>query len=203
MNRGNQVILEVSMQTPKIVSEKKTQLSHWVQIVERMVELEPGQTPEVYHSLGQADYVAILALTPEGTIPIVRQFRPGWGHCTWELPAGHVDCEEDPESSCVRELLEETGLVAGQVYSLGTSSPCTLRLSNRLHSFFVEVKGSQPGFQSEKGMEIKEVNPQQLLQMVLSEEFPLQLHIGVLLRAAIDPRVAPRLCLNLGLCPED
>jgi len=191
------------MHTPKIISEKTTRLSDWVQIVERMVELEPGQTPEVYHSLGQADYVAILALTPEGTIPIVRQFRPGWGQCTWELPAGHVDPEEDPRNSCVRELLEETGLVAAQVYSLGTSSPCTLRLSNRMHSFFVEVKGSQPGFQPDKGMEIKEVYPKQLLHMVLRGEFPLQLHVGVLLRAAIDPVIAPKLRLNPSLCPED
>jgi ADP-ribose pyrophosphatase len=191
------------MHMPKIISEKQTRLSDWVQIVERTVELEPGQTPEVYHSLGQKDYVAILALTPEGTIPIVRQFRPGWGQSTWELPAGHVDSGEDPESACVRELLEETGLVAAHVYSLGTSSPCTLRLSNRLHSFFVEVKESQAGFQPEKGMEIKSVRPRQLLQMVLTQEFPLQLHIGVLLRAAIDPAVAARLRLGLRLGPED
>jgi ADP-ribose pyrophosphatase len=187
------------MNNPRIVSEKTTRLSSWVQIVERAVEFEPGQTPEVYHSLGQADYVAILAITPEGTIPIVRQFRPGYGHCTWELPAGHVDPQENPESSCIRELQEETGLIARQVYPLGTYSPCTLRLSNRLHSFFVEVQESQPGFQPEKGMEIKKVTPEQLLQMILTEEFPLQLHVGVILRAAIDPVVAPKLRITLSV----
>jgi ADP-ribose pyrophosphatase len=202
MNGGNLADFGVVMHMPRIISEKQTRLSAWVQVVERMVEVAPGETPELYHSLDQADYVAILALTPEGTIPIVRQFRPGWGQCTWELPAGHVDPGEDPESCCVRELLEETGLVAAKVYSLGTSSPCTLRLSNRLHSFFVEVKGSQPGFEPEKGMEIKKVSLKQLLQMVLSGEFPLQLHVGVLLRAAIDAAAAPKLRLNLSVRPE-
>jgi|SRR5579859_237515 len=185
------------MYNPRIVSEKSIRLSNWVQIVERAVELEPGQTPEVYHSLGQADYIAILAVTPDGTIPIVRQFRPGCGQYTWELPAGHVDPQETPENSCVRELLEETGLIARQVYPLGTYSPCTLRLSNRLHSFFVEGEESAAVFKPEKGMEIKKVTPKQLLQMILAEEFPLQLHVGVVLRAAIDPVIAPKLGLTL------
>ncbi|HTC94583.1 MAG TPA: NUDIX hydrolase [Terriglobales bacterium] len=190
------------MHNPRIVSEKSIRLSDWVQIVERAVELEPGQTPEVYHSLGQADYVAILAITPEGTIPIVRQFRPGYGHCTWELPAGHVDPQEDPENSCVRELREETGFTARQVYPLGISSPCTLRLSNRLHAFFVEAEVCQADFQPEKGMDVKNVAPKELLQMILTGEFPLQLHVGVILRAALDPVVAPKLGLKLRVDSE-
>lgn len=89
--------------------KKSMRISNWVQIVEKRVELEPGQTPEVYHSLARADPVAILALMPEGAIPIVRQFRPGWGGYTWELPAGHVDPKENPESSCLRSCGRNPG----------------------------------------------------------------------------------------------
>ncbi len=185
------------MHKPRIVSEKSTPLSRWVNVVEKAVEIEPGQLPEVYHSLGQADYVAILAVTPEGTIPIVRQFRPAWNGYTWELPAGHVDPGETPERSCIRELREETGLVAGQVYSLGAYLPCTLRLNNRLHSFFVEAEKSQPGYLPEKGIDVRNVTPKELLQMISTGEFPLQLHLGVILRAAIDPIVAPKLHLAI------
>jgi ADP-ribose pyrophosphatase len=189
------------MQKPRIVSEKIMPLSNWVQVVERAIEFEPGQTPEIYHSLGQADYVAVLAITPEGTIPLVQQFRAGWGGYTWELPAGLVDREETPESACVRELKEETGLVASEVYFLGTSSPCTLRLSNHLHSFFVEAAGLNAGFKPERGIDVKYVTSEELVEMIFKGEFPLQLHAGVLLRAAIDPIVAPKLRLkfNSGL----
>lgn len=185
------------MHKPRIVSEKVVPLSPWVKIVERAVEFEPGRAPEIYHSVGQADYVAMLAITPEGNIPIVRQFRPAWGDCTWELPAGLVDPGETPESSCIRELREETGFIARQVYFLGTNAPCTSRLSNRLHSFFVEADSPHPGFKVEPGLEVKNVTRQKLLQMIITGEFPLQLHIGVILRAAIDPIVGPKLCLKV------
>ena len=45
-------------------------------IIEREVEFKPGAAPELYHAIDQQDYIAIVARTPNGTIPIVRQYRP-------------------------------------------------------------------------------------------------------------------------------
>ena len=48
---------------------------------------------------------------------------------------------------CARELLEETGYPARAVHSLGTpAAACTGRLSNRIHSFFVETGERVDGF---------------------------------------------------------
>ncbi|HET7383620.1 MAG TPA: NUDIX hydrolase [Pseudolabrys sp.] len=81
----------------------------------------------------------MVARTPDGMIPIVRQFRPALESFTWELPAGMVDKGEPAAECCRRELLEETGFPARTVHALGCYAPCTARLSNRLHSFFVET----------------------------------------------------------------
>ena len=43
---------------------------------------------------------------------LVKQFRPPVGVYTVELPAGLVDEGESPAAAAVRELREETGLVA-------------------------------------------------------------------------------------------
>src|SRR4051812_4658568 len=124
---------------PRIRSRRTTRLSPWGEIVEREVEFAAGEAPQNYHAIAQQDYVTIVALTPDKQIPIVRQYRPAVEDFTWELPAGLVDAAEDPAESCRRELLEETGFPARAVHPLGTSYPCTGRLSNRLHSFFVET----------------------------------------------------------------
>ena len=63
--------------------------------------------------------VAILALTPERDVVVIRQYRhPARAHM-WELPAGLLDkAGEDPAVAAVRELEEETGYTAGAVHHL-------------------------------------------------------------------------------------
>src|ERR1700694_3013442 len=124
---------------PRIKSKRTIPISPWMKIVEREVEFTAGATPELYHAVGQQDYIAMVARTPNGKIPIVRQYRPALERFTWELPAGLVEKGEDAADSCRRELLEETGFPAKAVHALGTYAPCTGRLSNQMHSFFVET----------------------------------------------------------------
>ena len=57
---------------PKIKARRTTTVSPWMAIIEREVEFAEDASPELYHAVGQADYIAIVALTPEGKIPIVR-----------------------------------------------------------------------------------------------------------------------------------
>ena len=174
---------------PKVVSRRATRVSPWVEIIERGVEFTPGAKPELYHAVGQADYVAIVARTPEGTIPIVRQYRPACEAFTWELPAGTLDGNEQPADCCRRELLEETGFPAQKIHALGSYAPCTARLSNRIHTFFVET-GARAGLPAiEPGIELKLVSPAELAALILAKEFVLQLHIGALLLAAMHGHI--------------
>jgi 8-oxo-dGTP pyrophosphatase MutT (NUDIX family) len=170
------------MSLPKIVSRRTTHISPWVDVIERGVAFTAGGTPELYHAIAQRDYVAIVARTPDGKFPIVRQFRPAVERFTWELPAGTVEQGEPAEQSCSRELLEETGYPARTIHALGSYAPCTARLSNTIHSFFVEA-GPRSG-NAEEGIEVKLVTPHELRSLILSEEFTLQLHVGALLLAA-------------------
>lgn len=75
------------------------------------------------------DAVAILAVLQEDGAPpktiLVKQFRPPVGSYTVELPAGLIDDGETPAEAAVRELHEETGLVA-EVDDCALSSPLVL-----------------------------------------------------------------------------
>jgi ADP-ribose pyrophosphatase len=170
---------------PKIKARRTTPVSPWMAIIEREVEFAPGAERELYHAVGQQDYIAIVAALPDGRIPIVRQYRPALESFTWELPAGLVDPGEDATACCRRELMEETGFAARAVHALGCYAPCTARLSNRVHSFFAEIDSIAEGKVAEPGIELKLVSPPQLAEQILTGEFVLQLHIGAVLLAGL------------------
>ena len=170
---------------PKIRARRTTSVSPWMAVIERQVEFSPGGAPELYHAVGQADYLAIVAVTPARKIPIVRQFRPAVEAFTWELPAGLVENEE-PAEACRRELLEETGLRARSVTLMGKALPCTGRLSNRIYSFFVEAGDQIDPFLAEPGLSVKMVDPAELVALIKAGEFVSQLHLGALMLAEMQ-----------------
>ena len=176
----------MSEEWPKIRARRTTTISPWMDVIARDVEFSPDAPPQTYHSVGQLDYLAIVALTPAQRIPIVRQFRPALEAFTWELPAGLIERGEDPIESCRRELMEETGYTTRAIHPLGTAAACTGRLSNRIHSFFVETGDHVAGFEPEPGLTVKLVSPSELLRMIEAGEFVQQLHLGALLLAQLQ-----------------
>ena len=95
---------------PHIASSQKTVLSPWATLVENRVVTAAHDDGAVYHAIATADYVSILAVTADGRIPLVRQFRPALDRFTLEFPGGMRDGDEAPDACAIRELAEETGL---------------------------------------------------------------------------------------------
>ena len=171
---------------PKIRSRQTIPVSPWMHVIAREVEFTAGAKPEIYHAVGQLDYLSIVAVTPDGRIPIVRQYRPAIEAFTWELPAGLVEQGEDPAAASSRELLEETGYPTRAIHSLGApAAACTGRLSNRIHSFFVETGECVADFRPESGMTVALKTPAELSILIKSGAFIQQLHLGALLLAEL------------------
>ena len=59
--------------------------------------------------------VAIVALTDDGHICLVRQYRTALDRVTVEIPAGKLEPGEDPLAAAHRELEEETGFTADKM----------------------------------------------------------------------------------------
>ncbi len=92
------------------------------------VEL-PNKQTSVREIIKTKDSVAIIALTKENEILLVKQYRKACEQVLYEIPAGRMDGNELPVESARRELLEETGYGNGVITlinkvlpSVGTSS---------------------------------------------------------------------------------
>ena len=84
------------------------------------------------------DWVNVVALTPDGQLVLVRQFRYGINEFSLEIPGGVIDAGEDPVAAGVRELREESGFVGAQARLLGSVHPNPAMQSNRCHLVLVE-----------------------------------------------------------------
>jgi ADP-ribose pyrophosphatase len=62
---------------------------------------------------------AVVPLDAAGRVCVVRQYRHGVEDFLWEIPAGKLDAGEAPAVCAVRELREETGIVAQRWTPLG------------------------------------------------------------------------------------
>jgi ADP-ribose pyrophosphatase len=64
--------------------------------------------------------VAIVPISDDGCVHLVRQWRYPWRCNSWEIPAGHAELGEEPLHAARRELAEEVGMVASDWQTLGT-----------------------------------------------------------------------------------
>ena len=68
---------------------------------------------ETYDYIHHDGAAAVLPVTKEGKLLMVRQYRNALDRFTLELPAGKVDAPDEPRIECAyRELEEETGFKA-------------------------------------------------------------------------------------------
>lgn len=59
--------------------------------------------------------VALIPITAEGKIVLVKQYRKALNRILIEIPAGRIEVNEEPRLTAIRELEEETGFGAEEV----------------------------------------------------------------------------------------
>jgi ADP-ribose pyrophosphatase len=143
--------------------------------------VRPDSVREVFHgklirvevqswSAGEREVVrhpgacAVVALTSEGDVLLVRQFREAVRETLMEIPAGvfHVE-REDPAACAARELLEETGYRASNIRVLGSIYTSPGFADERIELFLADAI---PDGEAEDGIEVVRMPFQEALDAV-------------------------------------
>ena len=115
------------------------------------VESWPAGEREVVRHPGAC---AIVALTPNRDVILVRQFREAVRSSLLEIPAGIRDVAGESGSACAtRELLEETGHEARNVTPLGSILTSPGFADERIDLFVAEASPEQVIDPAEEGVE--------------------------------------------------
>jgi ADP-ribose pyrophosphatase len=107
---------------------------------------------------------AMVALTEDLKVLLIRQYRHAAGGYIWEIPAGTLDPEESPLDCAQRELVEETGFSADAWHKLGEIIPVPGYSDERIHIFLARtLKQAEQNLDSD---EVLEVHPFALPEVV-------------------------------------
>lgn len=155
----------------------------WLTVRRQRMELPDGTVVPSYYVLEYPAWICVVALTKEGKMIMVRQYRAGIEKVLLELCAGVVDPEDATfMDAAKRELLEETGYGNGkwELYMTTSANPGTH--SNVTYCFLAtdleKVEESHPEKTEDLSVELWE--PERILEMLQKDEILQSMHASVL-----------------------
>lgn len=86
----------------------------WLTVRRDTVRLPDGRVNPEFYILEYPSWVNVIAVTEDGDMVMIEQYRHGLRDVFFEIVAGVVDPGEDTLTAAKRELAEETGYGSGQ-----------------------------------------------------------------------------------------
>ncbi len=125
---------------------------------------------EVFDYIHHNGAAAVLPVTVDGKIMLVRQYRNALDRFTLELPAGKVDSPDEPRIECAyRELEEETGYRTDKLEYLMTINT-TVALCNEAIDIFIakNLIPSQQHLDADESIDVEIWEVKDLLELIYS-----------------------------------
>ena len=169
----------------QVLSDTSLISRRWLEVREQRVRLANGHEIEHFHLIQSPHWAAVLCLTAEREVVLVRQYRHGFGGASLELPAGVLEPEEAPLAAARRELREETGFEADSIEPLISVAPEPARNSVRAHFFFARggKRVAELSLDHSEELEVLLVPAADLTDLIDRGQMVHAAHIGAILLA--------------------
>ncbi|MBQ8146106.1 MAG: NUDIX hydrolase [Clostridia bacterium] len=115
--------------------------------------------------------VCVIPVTDEGEVIMVRQFRYAFNQVLLEVPAGKLEPNEDPLDAALRELEEESGVVASKVEHIGEIYTTVAIIDEKIHVYLatgLTYKNAHPD--ADEFLEVEKIPLKTLVDMVMRGE---------------------------------
>ncbi len=168
------------------LSEETKFETPWIKVTKYNV-LNPAGKEGIYGVVSFKNLaVGVLPLDENGNTWLVGQWRYPLKQYSWEIPEGGCPLGTDPHQTAIRELKEETGLVAKQITELArlhtSNSVCDeygyLYIATQLKQEAAEPEESED-------LKVKKIPFQEAYNMVMRGEITDSLSMIAILKAKI------------------
>lgn len=169
----------------KTLSGKLVYENPWIRVDEYQV-INPTGGEGIYGKVSfKGKAVGIIPVDNEGNTWLVGQFRYTLNEYSWEVPMGAVPPEESYENGALRELKEETGLIASKLWHL-----CKIHTSNSVtdeegHVYVAEgLEQGKTEFDETEDIKVWKLPFSDALEMVMKGEITDSLSMAGILKYA-------------------
>ncbi len=134
------------------------------------VEL-PGKKYSKRELVEVSPAAAVVPVTQDGNVILVKQFRKPFERVLLEVPAGKLDPGEEPREAAFRELEEETGKRAGKLVYLNEIFTSPGYINEKIHLFLAtELEDGEYKPDDDEIMEVVLYNFDELKKMITRGE---------------------------------
>ena len=171
----------------KVLSSEYLFQKPWLTVRKDHCILPDGTEMPNYYVNEYPEWVNVFALTEEGNVLMVKQYRHGIGQISIELPGGVAEKGENMELACKRELLEETGYEFQDWEFLGKISANPSTTNNFTHFYLARNGKKVAGQKLDVGedLEVLELPVAEVKEMVLKNQIVQSLHTNAIFYALI------------------
>lgn len=110
---------------------------------------------------------AIVPLSDDATLLMIKQYRHAVGDFIWEIPAGVLNPNETPLECAKRELVEETGFAGNVWHKLGVITPVPAYSDERIHLFVAaNLVPAEQNLDQDEMIDVHEVPIADIMRMI-------------------------------------
>jgi ADP-ribose pyrophosphatase YjhB (NUDIX family) len=148
-------------------------------------EAPDGRIIEEYFVVELPTTVCAVALTEEGEVLMVRQYRHPVKETILEIPGGFIDENETPEQAVQRELREETGYEFSAFTNLGKVAANPGVLDNYTYLFLAQggKKTSVQKLDANEEIVVEKISVDHLKELFLQNKIVQSLHMNCIFYA--------------------
>lgn len=140
-----------------------------IALIEERVELPNGK--QITHTtIAHPGAAVILPIDSDGNIVFINQYRPSLRKWLLELPAGTLEADEPIDVCALRELEEETGYSANEIYPLGQVTPLAGFCDEIQHLFVAKGLSKTSRYQcdDDEVIEVLHISLAEVEQMIIN-----------------------------------
>lgn len=157
----------------------------WLTVRKDKCQMPDGTIIPSFYVNEYPEWVNAFALTKDGKVVMVKQYRHGIGEISTELPGGVAEAGETMEYAVKREMKEETGYEFDQVKYLGKICANPSTTNNFMHMFLATggEKVAEPQLDHAEDLEVLIMEIDEVKQLVKDNLIHQSLHVNCIFYA--------------------